>query len=153
MIKNSALTYEHAWGDGVPNLRYLETIGAEIKNKSRVGPEMEYRPGNLDEIKFDLDEKSIEDIKKAHQFNELQKKDLLVDSLPAGNVSNGVVVVDILIADNRLFRHQSLNHQIFSLLSSLKKIELLVLVVNGLKIIVLGQMVLYNCHIRLHFVL
>jgi len=81
----SALTYEHAWGDGVPNLRYLETIGAEIKNKSRVGPDMEYKPGNLDEIKFSLDGKSMEDIKKARQFNELQKKDLLVDSLPAGN--------------------------------------------------------------------
>ena len=43
------MTYEHAWGDGVPNLRYLETIGAEIKNKSKVGPEMEYIPGCLDE--------------------------------------------------------------------------------------------------------
>ena len=88
MTNISALTYEHAWGDGVPNLRYLETIGAEIKNKSRVGPDMEYKPGNLDEIKFSLDGKSMEDIKKARQFNELQKKDLLVDSLPAGNVSD-----------------------------------------------------------------
>ena len=82
------MTYEHAWGDGVPNLRYLETIGAEIKNKSKVGPEMEYIPGCLDEIKFNLDEKSKDDIAKAYQFNELQKKDLLVDSLPAGNVSD-----------------------------------------------------------------
>ena len=76
----------------------METIGAEIKNKSRVGPEMEYRSGNLDEIKFDLDEKSEELVKKAYQFNELQKKDLLVDSLPAGNVSDAVDVVDIAIA-------------------------------------------------------
>ena len=59
---------------------------------------MEYRSGNLDEIKFDLDEKSEELVKKAYQFNELQKKDLLVDSLPAGNVSDAVDVVDIAIA-------------------------------------------------------
>ena len=59
---------------------------------------MEYRPGNLDEIKFDLDGKSKELVKKAYQFNELQKKDLLVDSLPAGNVSDAVDVVDIAIA-------------------------------------------------------
>lgn len=82
-----ALTYEHAWGDGVPNLRYLETIGAEIKNKSKVGPEMQFNSGKLDEIKFSLDERSQDDIKKAYQFNEEQKTDLLVDSLPAGNVS------------------------------------------------------------------
>ena len=75
----------------------METIGAEIKNKSRVGPEMEYRSGNLDEIKFDLDEKSTELVKKAYQFNELQKKDLLVDSLPAGNVSDAVVDIQIAI--------------------------------------------------------
>ena len=49
---------------------------------------MEYKPGCLDEIKFNLDEKSKEDIVKAYQFNESQKKDLLVDSLPAGNVSD-----------------------------------------------------------------
>lgn len=49
---------------------------------------MEYKPGCLDEIKFNLDEKSKDDIAKAYQFNELQKKDLLVDSLPAGNVSD-----------------------------------------------------------------
>ena len=84
------MTYEHAWGDGVPNLRYLETIGAEIKNKSKVGPEMEYNPGCLDEIEFNLDQKSKEDIEKAYQFNEMQKKDLLVDSFPAGNVSDHV---------------------------------------------------------------
>ena len=59
---------------------------------------MEYRSGNLDEIKFALDEKSEELVKKAYQFNELQKKDLLVDSLPAGNVSDAVDVVDIAIA-------------------------------------------------------
>ena len=59
---------------------------------------MEYRSGNLDEIKFDLNEKSEELVKKAYQFNELQKKDLLVDSLPAGNVSGAVDVVDIEIA-------------------------------------------------------
>ena len=58
---------------------------------------MEYRSGNLDEIKFDLDEKSEELVKKAYQFNELQKKDLLVDSLPAGNVSDAVDEVDIEI--------------------------------------------------------
>ena len=73
---------------GWRSLRYLETIGAEIKNKSKVGPEMKYKPGRLDEIKFNLDEKSKDDIAKAYQFNELQKKDLLVDSLPAGNVSD-----------------------------------------------------------------
>ena len=59
---------------------------------------MEYRSGNLDEIKFDLNEKSEELVKKAYQFNELQKKDLLVDSLPAGNVRDAVDVVDIEIA-------------------------------------------------------
>ena len=82
------MTYEHAWADGVPNLRYLETIGAEIKNRSKVGPEMEYKLGCLDEIQFNLDERSKEHIVKAYQFNESQKKDLLVDSLPAGNVSD-----------------------------------------------------------------
>ena len=51
---------------------------------------MEYQPGPLDEIEFNLDQKSKEDIKKAYQFNEMQKKDLLVDSLPAGNVSDHV---------------------------------------------------------------
>ena len=56
-----ALTYEHAWGDGVPNLRYLETIGAHIKYQSRIDDQMKPKMGEigkkgLTEIEFNIDQ-------------------------------------------------------------------------------------------------
>jgi len=104
---NMALTYEHAWADGVPNLRYLNLIGKQLQKDSKVDRHMLYRRGEINEIKFALDDKAKEYINKAEKKHLDVKKDLTISLCVVGDAP--VLKNEVFFSKNEIQRSRSLS--------------------------------------------
>ena len=67
------MNYEHAWGDGIPNLRYMESIYDDMEKSNSVTLDLKPQEGTVDEIKFNLDETCHKYIQKAIRLHEERK--------------------------------------------------------------------------------
>ena len=68
----------------MPNLRYLNMIGAQLQKESQINQTMLYRRGAINEIKFNLDAKAASYINQAETSHANAKKDLTISLCVAG---------------------------------------------------------------------
>lgn len=76
------INYEHAWGDGIPILRFMEAIDDHINIENPVTETMRSEPGNPKEITFKLDDKANHYIDNAVQFHNNRMSKLHTEVLP-----------------------------------------------------------------------
>ena len=76
------MNYEHAWGDGIPNLRYMESIQDDMEKSNSVTLDLKPQEGTIDEIKFNLDETCHKYIQKAIRLHEERKSKIETKILP-----------------------------------------------------------------------